>query len=114
MAPRKGERSYRHWSNNETRLLMLLRDYYSWPFHRIAVRLARSASECKSKHKNMQFNKQHGPTKLVYSRDQKCPDEALAERERRNEARLRMDLTASAFGDPPPGFSALDRRTTAA
>lgn len=35
---------------------------------------------------------------------------ALAERDQRKEAEMHRDLTASVFGDPPPGFSALDRR----
>lgn len=35
---------------------------------------------------------------------------ATADLERRTAARARQDLTASVFGDPPPGYSALDRR----
>lgn len=37
-------------------------------------------------------------------------EQAYAELERRSAARGRQDLTASVFGDPPPGYSALDRR----
>lgn len=35
---------------------------------------------------------------------------ALDERDRRTEARHRQNLTAAFFGDPPPGYSALDRK----
>lgn len=37
-------------------------------------------------------------------------EQASADLERRNEAQRRQDLTASVFGDPPPGYSALDKR----
>jgi hypothetical protein len=36
--------------------------------------------------------------------------DALADREARREAADRRDLTAATFGDPAPGYSALDRR----
>lgn len=35
---------------------------------------------------------------------------ALAERDRRSEAAERRDLTGMFCGDPPPGYSALDRQ----
>lgn len=35
---------------------------------------------------------------------------AKAERSERQAARERQDLTAAVMGDPPPGFSALDKR----
>jgi hypothetical protein len=35
---------------------------------------------------------------------------AIAEREARKEAAHRASLTAQIFGDPPPGYSALDRK----
>lgn len=34
----------------------------------------------------------------------------IDERERRNEASQRQDLTGATFGDPPPGYSALDEK----
>lgn len=40
--------------------------------------------------------------------------QAFEDRERRREARDRQDLTASVLGDPPPGYSALDRRRAGA
>jgi hypothetical protein len=40
----------------------------------------------------------------------RVPPEVLAERAARIAARNRRDQTAEFFGDPPPGYSALDRR----
>jgi hypothetical protein len=38
------------------------------------------------------------------------PAQALADRDRRKEAAGLRDFTSTFFGDPPPGFSALDKR----
>ena len=40
----------------------------------------------------------------------RIPESVLTERERRNEALDARDLTQSFCGDPPPGFSMLDRQ----
>jgi hypothetical protein len=40
----------------------------------------------------------------------RTPPEVLAERDTRLAARDRRNQTAEFFGDPPPGYSALDRR----
>jgi hypothetical protein len=40
----------------------------------------------------------------------RAPLEVLAERDARLAARDLRDQTATFFGDPPPGYSALDRR----
>lgn len=40
----------------------------------------------------------------------RVPAEVLADRDAREAARDRRDQTAAFCGDPPPGFSALDRR----
>ena len=40
----------------------------------------------------------------------RAPPEVLAERDARLAARDRRDQTAEFFGDPPPGYSALDRK----
>lgn len=41
---------------------------------------------------------------------QRISPELLDDRERRAEARMRQSLTGLAFGDPPPGYSALDQQ----
>jgi hypothetical protein len=40
----------------------------------------------------------------------RIPEKSMAERDRRTLARSQRDLTAQFFGDPPPGYSALDQR----
>jgi hypothetical protein len=40
----------------------------------------------------------------------RAPDHVLAERDARREAADRRDFTSTFFGDPPPGYSARDRR----
>lgn len=44
------------------------------------------------------------------ARGQNASAGVLAARERRRLAEAQRDLTACVFGDPPPGFSALDRK----
>jgi hypothetical protein len=39
-------------------------------------------------------------------------DELIAERDRRREAAARRTITQEIFGDPPPGYSALDRSSS--
>jgi len=48
------------------------------------------------------------------SSSSKASAHALAEREARKEAERARDLTAATFGDPPPGYSALDRKNNGA
>jgi hypothetical protein len=40
------------------------------------------------------------------------PDDVFEERERRYQAALQRTVTAALLGDPPPGYSALDRTLT--
>lgn len=40
----------------------------------------------------------------------RVPPELLDDRARRSDARMRQSLTGLAFGDPPPGYSALDQQ----
>lgn len=40
----------------------------------------------------------------------KAPESVLADRSRRLEAQSKQNYTSSFFGDPPPGYSALDKR----
>lgn len=51
---------------------------------------------------------QDGSVMFPNGRAQDVPNSVLIEREKR--AAAPRDLTASVFGDPPPGFSALDMK----
>ena len=48
----------------------------------------------------------HGPTEPR----KQIPSQVLEAQQRRLDAENRRNLTASVFGDPPPGFSALDKK----
>jgi hypothetical protein len=50
------------------------------------------------------------PELFIASYEHRSTAAALAERERRQAAALRQSITAKLCGDPPPGFSALDKR----
>ena len=49
----------------------------------------------------------------IEQRPQRAGADLLAHREQLAAARARRDLTAEFFGDPPPGYSALDRKRDA-
>lgn len=74
----------------------------------IAKELNRSESSVRKKWEAMEhpFRK----VRCAYPDRAEAPETALAERDRRINAPYR-DLTAAFFGDPPLGYSALDRRT---
>lgn len=57
----------------------------------------------------MRYGARFGSMKPASPRQ--APAELVAERARRAAAADRMSLTSTFFGDPPPGFSALDRRS---
>jgi hypothetical protein len=52
----------------------------------------------------------NGPSFNAGGSARKVSAQALALRAARKEAEYARDITASVFGDPPPGFSALDRK----
>lgn len=54
----------------------------------------------------------HNPEGPTNTGSIRAPDHVLAERDARREASYRRDLTAAFNGDPPPGYSMRDRRST--
>lgn len=73
-------------------------------FRIIAAELKRTVDAVAARHHQFGASFTAGPRAGAASR------EALVARAERVAAALQRDLTASVFGDPPPGFSALDRR----
>jgi hypothetical protein len=49
----------------------------------------------------------------VIKHNERAPDSVLVEREQRQDALRRRTTSQIFFGDPAPGYSALDRRTKA-
>lgn len=100
---------YHKWTDAEARLLFELREDEGWEWDRIGRHLGVDPEKCEVKYRNEVYRKraQHGE---IF---QKIPNAALIERERRDRARAFQSLTGIIFGDPPPGYSALDRRRSA-
>lgn len=100
---------YHKWTDAETRLLFELREDEGWEWDRISRHLRVSAHKCEVK-----YNNERARRRLVRGdRFEKAPNAAFIERERRDLARRAQSLTGSVSGDPPPGYSALDRRRSA-
>lgn len=77
-------------------------------YNAIAIRLNRSDSAVRTRMKEL------GPSFGLNARVlNEAPGAAELERLARARAAAQMSLTASVFGDPPPGYSALDKRTQA-
>ena len=99
------------WTGEEVERLFQLRTQLGWDWAAIAVELGRTESGVKSKFKYVAFQKTVQAPSLPGQRDP-IPDSVLNEQAKRMAARPR-DLTGWVLGDPPRGFSALDKRSAA-
>jgi hypothetical protein len=98
------------WGKADTERLFEMRDVQKMEYSAISKALNRSASSCMSQYSNVRLRmRKHSAN----PRHTKCPDDLFLEREQRNAARLTQSETGRAFGDPPPGFSALEQRVLA-
>jgi len=96
------------WSHAELKSLIYLRDFRRLTFDRIAQAIpGKTAEMCRYRYNNRHLLALRGTKPDIGLRI--CPVPVLLERERRFDAALSMDLTARMLGDPPPGYSALDR-----
>lgn len=99
------------WPDLEKAELMRLRTIEGRDWAEIASQLKRSEAAVKSKFKYLQSEKLRQEPEAEVTRTN-VPKDVLAEQARRLSAMAR-DLTGSLLGDPPLGFSALDRRSAA-
>lgn len=97
---------YHIWNDAEVTKLFHLRDEKGWDWPRVGLAMNLRPDQCMTKYHNTISARR----RLVGPVASKAPNSALLERERRNEARKRQDLSGQCFGDPPPGFSELDKR----
>jgi hypothetical protein len=102
----RGVRTF--WDEKSISLLMELRDDEAMEWGLIAEELGRTVDQCKQKYQAERARRGHRPQSRI------VPNAALIDRERRERARDAASLTTRTFGDPPPGFSALDRRRASA
>jgi hypothetical protein len=102
----------RSWSDEETRLVLDLRHGGGLQRKQVAKRLGRSLGSVIAKLDREQWG--YGEVGARgYGAGQasvKPSAEALDDLDRRHAALNRRSLTASLLGDPPPGFSQLDKQ----
>lgn len=87
--------------------LMELRDVRDMSFELIVMRLNLSSIQCQNKYWAVTQRKK--TEQGIKPEARTAPNKAIIDRERRHRARYMQDITGLAFGDPPPGFSALDK-----
>lgn len=119
-APKRGVNGRKRWREQEIQTLVYMRETQKKDWPEIAKALDRTAGACSvfySNHKTGQRWRRDIDRKNRAARLQlepltlaKAPPDLLEEREARNAAAHNRTLTASVFGDPPPGFSALDKK----
>lgn len=105
----------RPWTPDDIARLLHMRDVQHLPWSVIDAALRRSKGGSQLKHRSIR----KGPIlREIRSGPDACSRTvpsavALELRDARNAAANRMTPTAAFFGDPPPGYSALDRREAA-
>lgn len=99
------------WTTEEVDRLFHLRLRLGWDWSAVALDLGRTESGVKSKFKAVVFARSTATAIRVADRDP-IPDSVLNEQARRLCAVAR-DLTGLVMGDPPRGFSELDKRSVA-
>lgn len=97
------------WTETEVARLMHLRTVLGRGWPEIAIELRRTESGVKSKFKYELHQREVRAPSVPFIREP-VPAEVLIEQAKRLTASAR-DLAGAIFGDPPRGFSALDRRT---
>jgi len=104
------KKNSRPWQQGEVVILLDMRDNQKCAFEKIDVALGRPPGSSRYKYMRLRDGKEPsaGPT-ASGGRVELSPAQ-LAARAARTDAANRMTLTATFFGDPPPGYSALDRR----
>jgi DNA-directed RNA polymerase specialized sigma24 family protein len=101
------------WTDEEIKRVLYLRDECGWEFEQIAEDLNLGADTCKQKYYYASNLSTERPTEHI-SKAARPLEHLLEDRERRQRARDQQNLTSQFFGDPPPGYSALDRRQAVA
>jgi hypothetical protein len=95
------------WTEAEVERLFYLRDIKAMSWPDIARDLdIDSPSKCAAKYQAAGVRKRGEAIRI----NGVAPNKVLIERERRQEAHNRLSLSGQLFGDPPPGFNALDKR----
>lgn len=96
------------WSEEKVDLLFELRDDEAMDWPEIAREIGYTATQCRNKYYQKECRRRLERGQRPVS--DRASNAQIIDRERREQARERASITAQIFGDPPPGYSALDRR----
>ena len=99
---------YHVWSYAEEALLFELRDDEGMEWDEISERMGIATNKCESKYWSVTYRKRTSINAIKHVPN--VPNAAIINREKRQLAHHHQSLTGLIFGDPEPGFSALDRR----
>ena len=101
------------WTEAEVDTLMYLRDDEYLSYADIAKELDISERACQAKHERVTIERRLQRDGRSRATD-KCPNKNYIDRELRARARDNQSIGGLTFGDPPPGYSALDKRRQSA
>jgi hypothetical protein len=96
-------RGFDLWTPADDALLRELREDEGLEWDAIAPIIGRTDRACASRYERLTSRTRYTAA------DPKASPAATIAASKREEARDRLDLTGRIFGDPPPGYSALDR-----
>jgi hypothetical protein len=100
------------WTEEDKALLVDLKEKFGLGWSEIAVRLGRPSGTCYTKYQYLKHVAAPKGPRVQTSNGMMIPREVFDERDRRQAAPL--TVTGFVLGDPPIGFSALDRKMAGA
>lgn len=116
----RGANGRRRWTDNEIETLLRMRDQENQSWRAIGQALDRTAGACEVFHSNYKAGQRWRRKTVKAPAEARLqieplhnitvPDHRFAERDARSAAADRRTITQQLFGDPPPGYSALDMK----
>lgn len=115
---------WRAWTQDEIETLVRMRETEDADWSVVAAAIGRTVAACEVHYSKYckgrpRVRRKPGPRQResqarinaepIFGGQFKIPDDRFAERDARYEAAQRRTITQSIFGDPPPGFSHLDK-----
>ncbi len=103
------------WSESDDATLHRLRDIKRWQWEDIGKRLGRTGGACQTRYSDLRGGRTN-ERRNVHSEpaaNVHVAADLIVARDARREASYRRTQTQEFFGDPPPGYSALDKKRAA-
>lgn len=95
------------WNEAACEQLLKLHDE-GWQWEEVAAEIGLPIGACVSQYHKLKAR--HMAADGVTGVHKLASNAAIIDRDKRDAARLRQTITQACFGDPPPGYSALDKR----